>query len=388
MTPDPPCVRVLTHPAGGHERTQQAGGVGRRPLASSSMPMHVATDSTLDVPDDLPAGVAVLVDELAAEAHRLETEGVTADDVRRMSAAGLLATYGPPELGGVSGPAQRRVAELLAGASPDAWFVWYQHGPVVRFLAASENEPLKARWLPELCSGRALGGVAWSNLRTARPTVFAERVDGGWELSGPQPWCTGWGMHDALFVGGKDEAAGEVVFGVVPADRPGLVGLGELQLASMAGTSTHAVRYERLLLRDDEVVLRKDFGTWAAADAVMNRNVQPSTFGIALAALDLLEPASPSTAAALRERVLDVRTRAYRLMDEVDVAEAGDERLALRASALLLGIECCTALLASRGGRGMGLADPAQRLLRAAAFQLVHAQAAHIREATLSALSA
>jgi alkylation response protein AidB-like acyl-CoA dehydrogenase len=345
---------------------------------------------TTPLDDDSPLlkGAAALAIELAEEARRLERDGVTRADVDRMAGAGLLAVYGPPELGGGTPAEQRRVAELLAGASPDAWCVWYQHGPVARFLAASDNEPLKARWLPELCSGRALGGVAWSNLRTARPSVFAERFDGGWSLSGPQPWCTGWGMHDALFVGGKDTAAGEVVFGVVPADRPGLVGLGELELAAMAGTSTHAVRYEGLVLRDDEVVLRKDFDTWAAADAVLNRNVQPSTFGTALAAVDLLEPASPPAAAALRERVLDVRSRAYRLMDEVDPAEAGEERLALRASALLLGMECCTALLASRGGRGMSMDDPAQRLVRAASFQLVHAQAAHVREATLSALAA
>ncbi|MFP5219710.1 MAG: acyl-CoA dehydrogenase family protein [Actinomycetes bacterium] len=340
---------------------------------------------------DLLADTSALCQELAADARRLERDGVTRDNVRRLADAGLLAVYGPPELGGAPPAEQRQVAELLAGASPDAWFVWYQHGPVVRFLAASDNEDLKARWLPVLCSGDAVGGVAWSNLRTARPSVSAQRAGSGWALTGPQPWCTGWGMHDALFVGGRtvpdDGGAPEVVFGIVPADRPGLVGQGELELAAMGGTSTHAVRYEGLVVHDDELILRKDFAAWAAADTVMNRNVQPSTFGIALAALELLQAASPATASALRERVLSVRERAYRLMDEVDPAEAGDERLALRASALVLGVEACTALVAARGGRGMGLDDPAQRLLRAAAFQLVHAQAAHVREATLTALA-
>ena len=333
-------------------------------------------------------GAMDTIADLAARAHRLEQDGVTRDDVQRMAEAGLLAVYGPPELGGLPAGQAREVAERLAGASPDAWFVWYQHGPVVRFLANTENDPLKDRHLKGLCSGELLGGVAWSNLRTARPTVFATRVDGGWRLDGPQPWCTGWGMHDLLMVGGLDRDAGEVVFGVVPADRDGLVSRGELELASMSGTSTHAVQYDGLLVADEDVVLRKDVETWAAADSAGNRNVQPSTFGIALAALDLLEPAAPDAAAALRAKVLDVRTRAYRLMDEVDPAEQGDERLALRASALLLGLESCTALLASRGGRGMGLEDPAQRLLRAAAFQLVHSQAAHIRTATLDALAA
>jgi alkylation response protein AidB-like acyl-CoA dehydrogenase len=331
---------------------------------------------------------AALLAQLTADARRLERDGVTRHDVHRMADAGLLAVYGPPELGGRSAGEQREVAEVLAGASPDAWFVWYQHGPVVRYLAASGNEALASRHLPGLCSGELLGGVAFSNLRSAHPTVFATRTGGGWTLDGPQPWCTGWGMHDLLLVGGIDEAAHEIVFGVVPADRPGLASRGQLELAAMGGTSTHAVQFEGLLLRDEDVVLRKDRASWAAGDATVNRNVQPSTFGIALAALDLLEPAAPETATAVRARVTDVRTRAYALLDEADPGEAGSERLALRASALLLGLEACTALLASRGGRGMGLDDPAQRLLRAAAFQLVHSQAAHIRTATLAALAA
>jgi hypothetical protein len=120
----------------------------------------------------------------------------------------------------------------------------------------------------------------------------------------------------------------------------------------------------------------------------MNTNVQPSTFGVALAALALLDDRAPQVAASLRSRLLDVRAQAYRLLDEVPPPEQLEERLALRARALVLQLECCTALLTARGGQGMGLADPAQRLLRAAAFQVVHSQAPHVREATLAALSA
>lgn len=325
---------------------------------------------------------------LAGEAARLESEGVTRADVQRLAAAGLHALNGPADLGGATTVERRRVAELLAGASPDAWFVWFQHGPVVKMLADSDNTALQQRWLADLCAGRLLGGVAWSNLRTARPTVHATRVDGGWSLTGPQPWCTGWGLTDLVLVGGFAQDSGEAVFGIVPSDAPGLSSSGELGLAAMAGTSTHAVRYDGLHLPDEALVLRKDFATWAAADAAANRNVQPSTFGIALAALDLLQAASPGTADALRARVLDVRARAYALIDDVPLDERGDERLELRAAALLLAIECCTALLAAEGGKGMSLSSPAQRLLRAAAFQLVHSQAGHIRAATLQALAA
>jgi alkylation response protein AidB-like acyl-CoA dehydrogenase len=340
--------------------------------------------------DDSPVvrRAAALADDLAADAARLERDGVDRALLDRMSADGLLAVSGPPALGGAWPAEQRRVAELLAGASPDAWFVWFQHGPVVRMLKASENADLVERRLPDLCAGRLLGGVAWSHLRTAAPTVTAVRDGDGWSLTGFQPWCTGWGLTDVVLVGALVEASDQVVFGIVPAgDRDGLRSAGELRLAAMGGTSTHALRLDGLRLPDEDVVLLTDREPWAQADRALNCNVQPSTFGVALAALDLLEPRASTVAAALRERVLDVRTRAYALLDEVDGAERLDERLELRASALLLAVECCTALLTARGGQGMDLAEPAQRLLRAAAFQVVHSQAAHVRAATLEALA-
>ena len=332
---------------------------------------------------------ARLAQALAAEAARLEREGVERGLLDRMAAAGLLAVSGPPALGGAWPAEQRRVAELLAGASPDAWFVWFQHGPVVRMLKASDNAALAERWLPALCAGRELGGVAWSHLRTPTPTVHATRVDGGWSLSGTQPWCTGWGLTDVVLVGALVPGTDEVVFGLVrPRTSPGLASTGELRLAAMAGTSTHALRLTDVRLPDEDVVLRAARGPWSDGDRALNANVQPSTFGIALAALDLLEPRAPETAAVLRARVLDVRAQAYRLLDEVETGEALEQRLGLRAQALLLGVECCTAVLTARGGQGMDLDEPAQRLLRAAAFQVVHSQAAHVRTATLDALAA
>ena len=332
---------------------------------------------------------ARLAASLSGDAARLERDGVDRALLDQMADDGLLAVSGTPELGGATPAEQRRVAELLAGASPDAWFVWFQHGPVVRMLKASDNADLVARHLPALCAGRELGGVAWSHLRTATPTVTATRVDGGWSLSGFQPWCTGWGLTDVVLAGALVPDTDEVVFGLVPAgDRPALRSAGELQLAAMAGTSTHALRLDGLLLPDEDVVLRTARAPWAEADRVLNCNVQPSTFGIALAALDLLEARAPETAAVLRERVLAVRSEAYALLDDVPGDQRLDERLALRAQAILLSLECCTALLTARGGQGMDLAEPAQRLLRAAAFQVVHAQAAHVRTATLEALVA
>jgi alkylation response protein AidB-like acyl-CoA dehydrogenase len=329
-----------------------------------------------------------LREDLVADAARVERIGVGRQDTAQLAEAGLYGLYAAEDAGGVPAAEQRQVAELLAGASPDLWFVWFQHGPVLKMVASTQNTDLRDRHLAGLTSGVLQGGVSYSHLRTPKPSIFAERDGDAFVLSGTQPWCTGWGVNDLILVGAVVRETDEVVFGIVPSgDSPGLRSSGELSLAAMGGTATHGLVYDgyRLEARDVANVLPyKDF---FAVDALANTNVQPSTFGIALAALDLLEEKSPETAEVLRARVLEVRERAYRLIDETPFNERTEERLEVRAQALLLGMESTTALLAARGGQGMDLGNAAQRLLRAAAFQVVHSQAAGIRAATLAALA-
>lgn len=327
---------------------------------------------------------------LVGDAARVEREGVTRADLQPLVDAGLYGVYAPVELGGARTAAeQREVAEVLAGAGPDVWFLWFQHAPAIKMLATTTNADLRALYLDGLVAGRLQSGVSYSHLRNPAPSIAAVRDGDDYLLSGRQPWCTGWGINDLILVGAVDAATGEVVFGLLPSgDGPGVRGTGELDLASMGGTVTHGLVYDAYRLPTSHVLNVLPLKDFLAVDALSNSNVQPSTFGVALAALDLLEERSAETAAVLRDRVMRVRTEAYRLLDEVPLHEKIEERLALRAQALLLGIESATALLTASGGRGMGLDDPAQRLLRAAAFHLIHSQAEGIRTATLAALRA
>lgn len=308
---------------------------------------------------------------------------VTRADTDRLAAGGWYAAYGPAELGGASAAGQRDLAELLAGASPDLWFVWFQHGPVVRMLT---GQPEHAPLLAELCSGRVQAGVAFSHLRSGRPTVTATRTTGGWRLSGTQPWCTGWGIADVYLVGAvapDGGPEGEALLGLVRADAPGWRSTGALELAAMRGTATHAVTLDEVLLLDEALVARRPYPQWLAADRAVSSNVQPSTFGVATAALELVPDPGP-----LADRLAALRAAAYRLLDEVPYDEQVDERLALRSQALLLALTCCAAAVTARGGRAIGLADPAQLLLRSAGFHLVHAQGPHSRAAALAATGA
>lgn len=358
---------------------------------------------TAERPDGAQLGeqVVAAAQRLAAEvlapgAVAAERDGVPRSTIDAMGAAGLLAVNGPPELGGVAPAAARRVGETLAGASPDAWFVWTQHHMPLGLVAAQDG-PLRDRLLPALCSGTALGGVAFSHLRRPRPGVTARRVHGGWSVDGSVPWLTSWGLADVVALGALSEDGADVVFGMVPlgADAPaGLVPTEPLRLASMQGTRTVGLRLDDVRVDDDEVVLRMPVEQWRAADAVRAANVVPATFGIAFAALAGLEAAGGAPGAGpaaglardLREQLEHVRARAYVLVDEVPPDEQVEQRVALRARALHLTLQATAAAVAVQGGKGMGADHPAQLLARAALFMLVQAQTPPLREATLRSL--
>lgn len=337
------------------------------------------------------AAAQALAVGLAAAAGQVEREGVQRSGLDRLAAAQLLALECDPALGGVAAPAPvvRRVTEILAGADPQTWFVFFQHGPVVRALMRSDAAELRAHWLPRLAAGEALGGVAYSHLRSPRPQLTARPTASGWRLDGVQPWFTGWGLADVVLTGALS-TDDEVLFWLLPsgaATRQGVTAT-PLRLAAMDATHTVALRLDGVAAGEAELVSRTPRAIWTQADRAKNTNVTPSTFGVGLAALGLLAERDADAARSLGRRLAAARTEAYRLLDEVPVEEELDRRLAVRAEALTVAMECATALVVACGGQGMALTHPAQRLLRAAAFQLVHAQDVAVRGATLARYSA
>lgn len=340
-----------------------------------------------DSEDRLVEEAERLVPDLAASAARVERDGVERGTLDRLAAAGLYGIQGPVWAGGsdASGATYRRVAELLAGADGNTWLVWFQHHPVVRMLAASDATELQQR-LPDLCSGQARAGVAFSHLRSSSPTITARADGDGWRLSGRQPWCTGWGLIDVVLVGAVTEDDHQVMLALVPAtEGNGLRATDELSLAAMNGTHTVALELDGLPVVPADVVIMMPRPAWTVADSLRASNVQPSALGIALAALDVLRQRAPEPAALLGSRLADLRGRAYELSDESPTPDDMAERLSLTARLLLLAVEITSTLVVSVGGSALATSEPAQRWAREATFHLVFAQTSDLREAVLAA---
>jgi alkylation response protein AidB-like acyl-CoA dehydrogenase len=327
----------------------------------------------------------------AADAQRLEAEGVSRFDVDRLAEAGVLSA------GLVEGwtPAQvREVHEQLAGASGALWFVVTQHRSPAEAARTSANDALRGRWADGLVSGSLLGAVAFAHLRRpGAPTVTATGEGSGWRVSGRLDWITSWGLADVLLLM-AESPDGEVVQMLLPAsDRPGLSITGELPLAAMQGTSTVGAVLDDLVVDDAEVaqVVPKD--EWLAVDATRTANAPPAVFGLTRAALNALIAAAQQRrwesasglAGQWQDRFERLRERAYELVDEVPAGEAIEERVAIRAEVTRLAQDVTSALVTVQAGRAMLLSSPEQRWAREALFALVQAQTQVTREALVAA---
>ncbi|MEV6947993.1 acyl-CoA dehydrogenase family protein [Streptomyces sp. NPDC051172] len=333
---------------------------------------------------------SLAVDLLTPNAERIDQEGVPASHLEAIRRSGLLGMSAPREYGGAGAPdpVAREVQEILAGACCSTWFVQTQHHTPVRLLARSEL-PVRERLLGPLASGELLAGIAYAHVRAfPRVPVRAVAERNGWRFDGAVPWYTGWGLNDVMLLAGVTDSA-EIVFAFADArEQPGLRASQPMQLAALTAARTVSLDLEGLWLPDENLVLRTPQEKFALVDLPRSTNTSPAVFGVAYAALRVLEDTGETeTARGLRGRLDDVRRQAYELADHPVPHERVAERLALRTRSYDLMRAATTAAVVAGGGRTMDVRHPAQRLAREGMFLLVQGQTSVVRRAHLDALT-
>ncbi|MFF4505225.1 acyl-CoA dehydrogenase family protein [Streptomyces sp. NPDC001401] len=342
-------------------------------------------------PHPLVATAQSLADGLLApNAARVDQEGVPASHVEAVRRSGLLGVSAPREYGGAGAPdsVAREIQEILAGACCSTWFVQTQHHTPVRLLARSEL-PARERLLGPLASGELLAGIAYAHVRAfPRLPVRATAERDGWRFDGTVPWYTGWGLNDVMLLAGVTDSA-EIVFAFADArEQPGLRASEPMPLAALTAARTVSLELDGLWLPEESMVLRTPQEKFALVDLPRSTNTSPAVFGVAYAALRVLEDAGETeNARVLRGRLDEVRRRAYELADHPVPHEHVEERLALKTRSYDLMRAATTAAVVAGGGRTMDVRHPAQRLAREGMFLLVQGQTSVVRRAHLDALT-
>lgn len=344
-------------------------------------------------------GEAVLAG-IAERAGESDQHGIARSEIDALAGVGLLGEPLEP-------PArQREVAERIAMADASVWFCWAQHQTPLKTLAGAHTgdhapvvEEIHDRWLDGLRTGRYLGAVAFAHLR--RPGVanpLAERVHGGWSITGKLDWVTSWDIADVMLV--MVRAAGDYSDKIVciylaagrdPAYLTGMHVHEPLKLLAMSGTHTRPITFDQVMVPDTNVAALIDFHDWQQADAVKTIDVNPASFGLIRAAVQELreiaetrqDPQLLELVESVGERARDLRRRAYAAIDSNGPA---DERVSMRAQALRMAVDAATAVVTARAGAAMYSGCSAERRVREAMFLQVQAQTARTRAASLSLL--
>jgi alkylation response protein AidB-like acyl-CoA dehydrogenase len=293
-----------------------------------------------------------------------------------LAEAGMYGLYGPGSVGGLDAdtPTAGRVVAALAGSSCVTAFVWVQHHSAVR-LARAAPVALRDAWLARLCSGEVRSGIAVAAMRRpGPPAMTATPAAGGarWHLDGHAPWVTGWGLIDVVLVAARH--GDDLVWALVDAVPAPSLQVVPQALAAQQASATVTLHLSDHPAEADRVLAVEPYEHWRARDARGLRQNGYFPVGVAERAARLLD--SPIVAE-------ETETLAAALAERPD-----DDIPAVRAAASLLAVRATTALVVERGGRAVGLDDPAQRLARDAMFLLVFGQTPSIRAEQVRQLGA
>ncbi|MGZ6640400.1 MAG: acyl-CoA dehydrogenase family protein [Solirubrobacteraceae bacterium] len=174
----------------------------------------------------------------------------------------------PPEYGGRGDQSNvsyctyiEELAKVSATVSLMAAYVKLVALPIL--LAGSEDQ--KARWLPPLAAGEIHGCYALTEPGVgsdpAALTTRAERIDGGWRLTGEKRFIGNAGMA-AIYVvfarTGEEDSHGISAF-LVPGDAPGLT-VEPLPTMGMVGWQLGAPKLDGVEVSDDALLGREGDG--------------------------------------------------------------------------------------------------------------------------------
>lgn len=228
------------------------------PLARADVPLppHPAGPRAGSTADGALAAFAVLAPEIFARAAAVDAAAAfPAEDVAALAAAGLLAAPLPRSHGGcglVTDPAAAGPLGALLAAVGDASLtlgrLFEGHCNAI-LLASLYGGTLAGGLLATLAGEAAAGRISgvWNAERDDGPV--AERIAGGWRLSGRKIHCSGAGsVRRPLVTARTAEGGGPLMF-LPDTRRPGIaIDLSVWQAAGMRGTATGTVEFDGLFV--------------------------------------------------------------------------------------------------------------------------------------------
>ncbi len=347
--------------------------------------------------------------EIAPVADRMDREDYFPRDVfRHLGEQGFLAPTVPEEYGGLgrSYRVQAILLEEIARASPAlALSVGAHSNLFADNLARNGSTEQKARFLPKIASGEAIGALALTEPNAGSDAVSlrtrAERRGSNYVLSGSKQFITNGPVADVLLVYAKTApergAAGISAF-LVPSRSPGFSVARSLDKMGMRGSPTGEIAFQNVEVPEDQRLGAENDGARimigglnverAVLSAipvgilaeVLDRSLsyarEREQFGRKIGEFELIQ-------AKLANLYTDLEASRYHLLAALEDVARGERSLRASAAALTFASEASTrgALEAVQihGGYGYMRDLPLERLARDAKLLEIGAGTSEIR---------
>lgn len=249
-----------------------------------------------DVIERLESARRVAAEELSEVVGRGESGRVNRPLVAALGERGVLPRIFPEALGGtapadVSAVTLCALREGLAGGSTDAETAFALQGLGAYPILQAGGEAIQVEWIPRVARGEAVAGFALTEARAGTDAgsleLAADKVDGGWVLSGEKKWISNAPDADvySVFARTTRAAARGVTAFAVPATSEGLSGS---PLDLLAPHAIGTLRLDGVFVPDDHVLGNVDRG-----------------FGVAMRTLDLFRPSVGAFAVGMAQAALD-----------------------------------------------------------------------------------
>lgn len=279
---------------------------------------------------------------------------------------------------------------LVARYSGALAFLQTQHQSAASLLSSGQNQTLAQAYLPAMASGTKRIGVGFSQLRKQPAPLRAQRVSGGYQLSGTVPWVSGAGLFTE-FVGAAELADGSAIFGLLPLISTDQISVSQpMNLMGMASTNTVSLSLEHYSLSDEQVLDIKPKGWIQSRDRANPLSPLGLILGCAQAGLDIATQSLSKRQIehALLNQLQEQVERTHFELPKVYAlpTEAYAQKVALRGKAIALMNTCAqAAVLASSGAANM-VGHPAQRVYKEALVFSVSGQSNGSAIASLNAI--
>lgn len=270
--------------------------------------------------------------------------GYPPDLFRQLGDLGLMGMTAPADVGGAGTDYVSYALALIELAAADgalSTIVSIQNSIMVSGLLKDGSEAQRARWLPRLVSGDAIGAFALTESNAgsdaAAIRTTATRIDGGWRLNGAKQFITSGKIAGvAMVIAVTDPAAGRKGMSafLVPTDTPGYVVDKVEHKLGQAASDTCALRFFDCDVPADALLGEKGRGY-----AIALANLEAGRIGIAAQSVGMAQAALDIAVAYARDRrsfgkpIIDHQAVGFRLADLATQLEAA-RQLVLHAAAL------------------------------------------------------